>query len=341
MGKIETTPQANLDHQQPPSSDDPDAAPSLPPVPHSHTTTSFPAHDDHQQPQHMEQEPPHPPTADPHTNDHHVPHVKPPSEGEHIDKTTAVAFPPQPNDSHAPPSSNQPMQVAPETASVRRQQPKLENGIDSIPAVAFPPQPRMQAVEPPRPNNQLVLYGVPMPEGNNMEGAGGGGASALVPVTPARQESGKAHLVLIQSVGNPWSSGLFDCYQHPVNAIITTVLPCVTFGQIAEIVDNGSTSCVTGAMLYFFLFLVICHWNVGVRYRRRVRNAYELAETPLTDRLAHVLFPLCALCQEFRELKNQGYDPFLGYNGVVAKIQEQMQQQSNNAIPPTSQMMMR
>ena len=77
----------------------------------------------------------------------------------------------------------------------------------------------MQAVEPPRPNNQLVLYGVPMPEANNMEGAGGGGASALVPVTPARQESGKAHLVLIQSVGNPWSSGLFDCYKHPINGI--------------------------------------------------------------------------------------------------------------------------
>ena len=95
----------------------------------------------------------------------------------------------------------------------------MENGIDSIPAVAFPPQPRMQAVEPPRPNNQLVLYGVPMPEANNMEGGGGGGASALVPVTPARQESGKARLVLIQSVGNPWSSGLFDCYQHPINGI--------------------------------------------------------------------------------------------------------------------------
>ena len=83
MGKLETTPEANLDHQQPLSSDDTDAAPSLPPAPHFHTTTSSPAHDDHQQPQHMEQEPPQHPTAEPHTNDHHVPHVTPPPDGEH------------------------------------------------------------------------------------------------------------------------------------------------------------------------------------------------------------------------------------------------------------------
>ena len=134
------------------------------------------------------------------------------------DKTPAVTFPPQTSDSHAPPSSNQPVQLAPETANVRKQQPQLENGIDSIPAVAFPPQPRMQVVEPPRPNDQLVMYAAPLPEANKMEGsAGGGGANALVPVT--RQESGQIHLILIQAVGNPWSSGLFDCYQHPINGL--------------------------------------------------------------------------------------------------------------------------
>ncbi|KAK6912724.1 PLAC8 motif-containing protein, partial [Dillenia turbinata] len=127
-----------------------------------------------------------------------------------------------------------------------------------------------------------------------------------------RQSSiNRPQVVLVPAVGNPWSSGLFDCCSHPTNAILTTVAPCVTFGQIAEIVDNGSTGCVTGAALYCCLSLVVCHWKIGVRYRKRVRNAFQLAETPLTDRLSHVLFPLCALCQEFRELKNQGYDPFL------------------------------
>ncbi|XP_010648511.1 protein PLANT CADMIUM RESISTANCE 8 [Vitis vinifera] len=146
----------------------------------------------------------------------------------------------------------------------------------------------MQVVEPPRPNDQLVMYAAPLPEANKMEGsAGGGGANALVPVT--RQESGQIHLILIQAVGNPWSSGLFDCYQHPINAMITTVAPYVTFGQIAEIVDNGSTSYVTGATLYFYLFFAINHWNIGVRYRRRVRDAYQLAEMPLTDRLVRLV----------------------------------------------------
>lgn len=70
--------------------------------------------------------------------------------------------------------------------------------------------------------------------------------------------------------------------------------------------------CLTGASLYVLLFLVISHWSVGVKYRRRMRSAFNLAETPVTDRIAHTLFPLCALCQEFRELNDRGYDPFLG-----------------------------
>ncbi|KAL6344723.1 hypothetical protein AAG906_002629 [Vitis piasezkii] len=164
---------------------------------------------------------------------------------------------------HAPPSSNQPV----------KQQPQLENGIDSIAAVAFPPQPRMQVVERPRPNDQLVVYAAPLPEANKME----------------------AHLILIQAVGNPWRSGLFDCYQHPINAMIATVAPYVTFGQVAEIVDNGSTSYVTGATLYFYLFFAINHWNIGVRYRRRVRDAYQLAEMPLTDRLVRLVSGLSKL----------------------------------------------
>ncbi|GKV52770.1 hypothetical protein SLEP1_g59336 [Rubroshorea leprosula] len=38
----------------------------------------------------------------------------------------------------------------------------------------------------------------------------------------------------------PWSSGLCDCLSDIPNCCITCWCPCVTFGQIAEIVDRGS-----------------------------------------------------------------------------------------------------
>ncbi|KAF2594477.1 hypothetical protein F2Q70_00042798 [Brassica cretica] len=41
------------------------------------------------------------------------------------------------------------------------------------------------------------------------------------------------------SVGTPWRSGLFDCQEDQTNAVMTAILPCVTFGQIAEVLDEG------------------------------------------------------------------------------------------------------
>ncbi|MBA0588259.1 hypothetical protein Gorai_001371 [Gossypium raimondii] len=38
-----------------------------------------------------------------------------------------------------------------------------------------------------------------------------------------------------------WKTGLFDCMDDPINALITVCFPCVTFGQVAEIVDEGRT----------------------------------------------------------------------------------------------------
>ncbi|KAK9903823.1 hypothetical protein M0R45_000930 [Rubus argutus] len=61
-----------------------------------------------------------------------------------------------------------------------------------------------------------------------------------------------------------WSTGLLDC-------LFTCFCPCITFGQIAEIVDRGTTSCVVAGMIY------------------------------------HVLG------SEYRELKNQGIDPSIGW----------------------------
>lgn len=38
----------------------------------------------------------------------------------------------------------------------------------------------------------------------------------------------------------PWSTGLCHCFDDPANCLITCICPCITFGQIAEIVNKGS-----------------------------------------------------------------------------------------------------
>ncbi|GFP83545.1 protein plant cadmium resistance 1 [Phtheirospermum japonicum] len=39
----------------------------------------------------------------------------------------------------------------------------------------------------------------------------------------------------------PWSTGLCDCFSDFRNCCITCWCPCITFGQIAEIVDKGAS----------------------------------------------------------------------------------------------------
>ncbi|KAK9678554.1 hypothetical protein RND81_11G218900 [Saponaria officinalis] len=46
-----------------------------------------------------------------------------------------------------------------------------------------------------------------------------------------------------------WSTGLFDCLDDPTNCIITALLPCYTFGQIAEIVNKGEPGCVASGVI--------------------------------------------------------------------------------------------
>ncbi|KAJ0971802.1 hypothetical protein J5N97_019761 [Dioscorea zingiberensis] len=126
-----------------------------------------------------------------------------------------------------------------------------------------------------------------------------------------------------QPVGRPWSSGLFDCGLNQTNATMTAFFPCVTFGQIAEILDEGETSCTLGSFMYILLVpaLLSC-WILGSNYRRKLRNKYNLVQAPAEDWTVHLFCPCCSLCQEFRELQSRGIDPSLGWMGFLAQQQE-------------------
>ncbi|GLJ49695.1 hypothetical protein SUGI_1054670 [Cryptomeria japonica] len=116
-----------------------------------------------------------------------------------------------------------------------------------------------------------------------------------------------------------WSSGLCAFSQDPSNCCLTCFCPCITFGQIAEIVDEGApykTPCGLSGWIYGALcFFTGCGCCYSCLYRNKIRAKYNLSESPCTDCLVHCFCDSCALCQEYRELKHMGYHPALGWRG--------------------------
>ncbi|XWS45283.1 hypothetical protein CRYUN_Cryun15aG0123400 [Craigia yunnanensis] len=110
-----------------------------------------------------------------------------------------------------------------------------------------------------------------------------------------------------------WSTGLCHCCDDPANCLITCFCPCVTFGQIAEIVNKGSISCAASGAVYGLLALKGLSCLYSCVYRSRLRGQFDLEEAPCADCLVHFCCETCSLCQEYRELKNRGFDMGIGW----------------------------
>ncbi|KAJ6891182.1 hypothetical protein NC651_024630 [Populus alba x Populus x berolinensis] len=116
-----------------------------------------------------------------------------------------------------------------------------------------------------------------------------------------------------------WSTGICNCFDDPSNCLLTCFCPCITFGQIAEILDRGNTSCRLQGLIYCAMSHIGCAWLYGGVYRSKLRGFLSLPETPCADWLVHCCCCVCSLCQEYRELKNHGADPSLGWQANVEK----------------------
>nr|POF26946.1 protein plant cadmium resistance 2 [Quercus suber] len=103
-----------------------------------------------------------------------------------------------------------------------------------------------------------------------------------------------------------------------ISGCITYWCPCITFGQIAEIVDRGTTSCATRGALYALIaWLTGCGCLYSCFYRSKIRRQYALEEGSYGDCIVRCCCEPCALCQEYRELKHQGFDLSIGWQGNV------------------------
>ncbi|KAF3614825.1 Cell number regulator 1 [Capsicum annuum] len=124
-----------------------------------------------------------------------------------------------------------------------------------------------------------------------------------------------------------WSTGLCHCFDDPANCLVTCVCPCITFGQISEILNKGTTSCASRGALYGLLGVTGLPSLYSCFYRSKMRGQYDLEEAPCVDCLVHVFCEPCALCQEYRELKNRGFDMGIGW-------QANMERQSRGVTMP-------
>ncbi|XP_076921948.1 protein PLANT CADMIUM RESISTANCE 2-like [Bidens hawaiensis] len=112
-----------------------------------------------------------------------------------------------------------------------------------------------------------------------------------------------------------WSSGLCDCCLDIPNCCLTLWCPCITFGQIAEIVDKNNTACgVHGAIYTISCCLSSCS------NRTKMRRQYRLPEEPTNDCCVHFCCEPCALCQEYRELQQRGFDMSIGWQGNMDRM---------------------
>uniref|UniRef100_A0A0C9QR12 TSA: Wollemia nobilis Ref_Wollemi_Transcript_13379_1113 transcribed RNA sequence n=1 Tax=Wollemia nobilis TaxID=56998 RepID=A0A0C9QR12_9CONI len=157
-----------------------------------------------------------------------------------------------------------------------------------------------------------------------------------VPPSPLPQYGGPQY-------GGPpaeWSSGLCDCGSDPCNCCLTCWCPCITFGQLAEIVDEGSPSCAVSGLVYGALLCFTgCACCYSCLYRTKMRSKFNLAENPCGDCLLHCFCESCAMCQEYRELKNRGLDPALGWTGNLQKQQRQSMGMGIGMTAPSGQTM--
>ncbi|XP_021714295.1 protein PLANT CADMIUM RESISTANCE 2-like [Chenopodium quinoa] len=118
----------------------------------------------------------------------------------------------------------------------------------------------------------------------------------------------------------PWSTGLCHCCDDPANCLVTAFCPCITFGQIAELVNQGDPSCAGSGAIYALLMGfsgLACLYSCF--YRSRLRGQYGLEESPSADCLVHFCCEPCALCQEYRELKNRGFDMGIGWEANMER----------------------
>ncbi|KAH7839401.1 hypothetical protein Vadar_003687 [Vaccinium darrowii] len=124
---------------------------------------------------------------------------------------------------------------------------------------------------------------------------------ARPPYAPEQYGGPSVSIPVMDSQPGPWSTGLCDC--------------C----------DDIPNSCGASGAVYALIMYLTGHACVySCFYRSKLRQQYTLHESPCADCCVHFCCETCALCQEYRELKNRGFDMSIGWEGNVEKQRREM-----------------
>ncbi|MCD7458221.1 hypothetical protein HAX54_037569 [Datura stramonium] len=313
-------------------------SPPLKPSQHN----SFPVHDLQPQaeafPPPQSQPLPHP---FPPAQDYYEPHTFPPTQEAHTFRpTVAQSFPPA-QDCYEP-------HGFPPTVEEREDFPPTPTKAHAFPPPQvdprlYPPQAKPQAFVPQNHNVPAFASSQPqastkfpqhsLAQGSQIGMDMGQYPQGTVPASPMPQTPMMGIPSKPPLPTESWKTGLFGCMEDPTNALITACFPCLTFGQIAEIVDSGQTTCTTSGLIYGAIMFVAMPCIMSCTYRTKLRSQYGLIESPAPDWVIHCFCECCALCQEYRELHLRGLDPSIGWQGNQAWKQATM-------VPPVHQAMM-
>ncbi|XP_066932554.1 uncharacterized protein [Clytia hemisphaerica] len=100
----------------------------------------------------------------------------------------------------------------------------------------------------------------------------------------------------------PFQYGLFECLHDKDICLVTSVLPCFTLSQSAQVVGADTTTHAIGccSCLYWFF--------IG-RIRKAIRERYGIKGATVDDYWISCLCPCCTLAQGMREIKAHSEAP--------------------------------
>ncbi|XP_016496618.2 uncharacterized protein LOC107815529 [Nicotiana tabacum] len=140
-----------------------------------------------------------------------------------------------------------------------------------------------------------------------------------------------------QVYSQPWSTGLFDCFQDLKNCFITCLCPCVTFGQVDEIVSEGQMAWWESALMFGILESVCfsqASCVIAWYHRAQFRKKYNLIGNLLSEFLITLCCTRLVLCQNYRQLNKLGYDVALGWKANKKKQRRIASQTAARFVPP-------
>lgn len=119
-----------------------------------------------------------------------------------------------------------------------------------------------------------------------------------------------------------------ECCTFSNVCLLGCFCPCILFGQMATIEDQGRTPCVAACSVYTLLYsLLLFQCPYSACYRTKLRDRFAIPGTTCGDHCTHCCCEFCAICQEYKEYQARGYRPELGWEANQPVFTELMKTQ--------------